>query len=122
MSTVGLPARPTHRFFHGPGTTLGRRSLKWLLWGFALLLAQVSSGILAEEMFGRGQHDGVAWDVFDGLWLLAGLTGGVLAAASGVAAIVAIVRRGERSWAVFAAPVPALLLVLLVIHPLFIND
>ena len=122
MSTYHVPVKAPHRFFHGPTTRLGWRALKWLAWSFSLLVAVVVAGWVEEGVFGRGHHTGVFYNLFNVAWTLGLFASGGLAMASEFGALVAIVRRGERSWAIFALLMPALLLLLIFLHPLFIND
>lgn len=122
MSTLQVPAKPPHPFFHRPSTPLGTRAVRWLGWSFGIFVTVVVAGWVEEAVFGRGHHPGVLYDLFGLAWLLALWVSGGLAAASMVGAAVAIVRRGERSWVAFALVLPALALFLIFAHPLFIND
>jgi hypothetical protein len=87
-------------FLHRPTTRCGRRSVELMLAGLGTVLVATGLGQLFEGAAAPG---------------IAGAVGLVIVVAGGCTAVTALVRRHERSWIVYAAALPALVVLWLVI-------
>ena len=122
MSASHVPVKEPRRLLGGPWTQLGSRALKWLGWSFVLLVAVIVEGSAVEAIVGGGHHSGLVYEVGSLIWDAGLLASFGFLIASGAAAVVAIARRGERAFVVYLSLVPFALLLMLFLHPLFIND
>ena len=87
-------------FLHRPTTLCGRRSVELMLGGLGIVLIATGVGQLFEGAAAPG---------------ISGAVGLLVVVAGGCTAVVALIRRHERSWLVYAAVLPALLVLWLVI-------
>ena len=122
MSASHAPVKEPHGVFGHPWTPLGSRALRLLGWSVALLLAVVVESFVVEDVAGRGHHAGLVFDALNVAWYAGFFASLGCVVASAVAAVIAIVRRGERALVVYLSLVPVALLLLVFLHPLFIND
>jgi hypothetical protein len=111
MATFHTPAKRPHHVAVAPATRLGR-------WALGMTVAAMAGLVMLGAAMAFSPDDpavSTAWGMYD---LLSIAVAGVFAVTAPIAALVAIVRK-ERAVAVYLAIVPFLLIVL---HPLFMND